>query len=193
MSQTVLILDDEESVLELTALYLRDSGYTTLSCTSPDAAMDSFHETNGQVDLLIADVTLRDASGVEAAIHLQQLAPGLRLLFMSGYSADDWKARDAAFIERLSPDSVRILRKPFSARELLARTAELIGVPTKAFAGGQEAGTQTDATERKMVITTLERQAGLLELAHDAIMVRDLTGKIGYWNRGAEILYGWTR
>jgi PAS domain S-box-containing protein len=191
--QTVLILDDEESVLELTALYLRDSGYSTLSCTSAPAALERFDQANGALDLLIADVTLPDSSGVEIGLRLKQMAPGLKLLFISGYSSEEWNENDAAFLRRLPPDSVRLLRKPFSARDLIARTAELIGAPSEKGAATPSADKQDESAERKRVITALERQAGLLELAHDAIMMRGMEGKIRYWNRGAEILYGWPR
>jgi PAS domain S-box-containing protein len=53
-------------------------------------------------------------------------------------------------------------------------------------------GAITDITERKRAEETLREQANLLNLAHDAIFVRDLKGVITYWNRGAEELYGWT-
>ena len=50
-----------------------------------------------------------------------------------------------------------------------------------------------DVTERKRAEEELKRQAQLLELANDAIMVRDLDGVISFWNRGAEETYGWTK
>jgi PAS domain S-box-containing protein len=53
-------------------------------------------------------------------------------------------------------------------------------------------GAITDITDRKRAEETLQEQANLLNLTHDAIFVRDLNGVITYWNRGAEKLYGWT-
>ena len=192
MTQTVLILDDEESVLELTALYLRDRGYQTLSSTNPEAATERLLESNSNVDLLIADVNLSGSSGVQAGVGLKELAPQLKLLFVSGYTHDEWNARDAALLKRVAADSVRILGKPFSSRQLLAQVTALIGEPVR---GAKPATPTPDemAANRKRVITALERQAGLLELAYDAILVRDLRGNIRYWNRGAEMLYGWSR
>ncbi len=53
-------------------------------------------------------------------------------------------------------------------------------------------GTCTDIHERKQIEDELRRQAALLDLAHDAILVRDLQSKVVYWNRGAEETYSWS-
>ena len=50
-----------------------------------------------------------------------------------------------------------------------------------------------DDTERKKIEQEMRKQAALLELAHDSIIVRDLDGRITFWNRGAEQKYGWSR
>ena len=49
-----------------------------------------------------------------------------------------------------------------------------------------------DTTERKRIGAKLREQASLLDVATDAILVRDIDGRIAYWNKGAELLYGWT-
>src|SRR5262245_65821450 len=54
-------------------------------------------------------------------------------------------------------------------------------------------GTVVDPPERQDAALTLARQARLLELASDAIFVRDMAGRITYWSRGAEALYGWSK
>jgi PAS domain S-box-containing protein len=106
---------------------------------------------------------------------------------MSGSGLDEWNSSDSAFLQPIPRDAVRLLRKPFSSRELLTSVSELIGPPA-----GLPVPPERSA-ERRRVITTLERQAGLLELAHDAILVREMQGRIRYWNRAAEVLYGWSR
>src|SRR5205814_8834990 len=52
-------------------------------------------------------------------------------------------------------------------------------------------GSAIDITERKQAEARVREQATLLEKANDAILVRDLDGRIAYWNQGAERLYGW--
>jgi PAS domain S-box-containing protein len=53
--------------------------------------------------------------------------------------------------------------------------------------------TNNDITERKRADEVLREHAGLLDLTHDTIIVRDMNDVITYWNHGAEVLYGWTR
>lgn len=53
--------------------------------------------------------------------------------------------------------------------------------------------TISDVTEQIERIARLKRQAALLELAHDAVIVRDVPGNIEFWNRGAKAMYGWTQ
>jgi DNA-binding NtrC family response regulator len=124
----VLILDDEPGVLELIAHGLRNRGLTTLLCTCGQSAIEQFRQAREAVDLLIADVTLADGSGVVAGVRLKDLKPELKLIFMSGYSLPDWSAHDAALVEQLPPESVRVLRKPFTNRDLLSTVGELLGV-----------------------------------------------------------------
>jgi PAS domain S-box-containing protein len=82
----------------------------------------------------------------------------------------------------------RNCRKSGSAFFTSARISTLTAGDKKLFISVQE-----DITQRKKARETLARQAELLDLAHDAILVRDLKGRITYWNQGATHHYGWTR
>ena len=140
MDGTVLILDDDAGVLELTSLYLKSRGFSTLACASAASALEKFEEAGGNVRILIADVTLSDGSGVETALRLKSLAPALRILFASGYSFEEWTNRDVALFNRLPAGSVGVLRKPYSARDLVAKVVELSSDPPHAGLASQTAG-----------------------------------------------------
>jgi len=193
LKRTILILDDEKTVLDLTARYLNDNGYTTFSSRSSESATERFHEAGGAVDLLIANVTLAGESGVEIGLRLQALAPKLKIVFMSGLFVNEWNASDLALVKRLPPESVRILLKPFSAHELLSATAELIGTP--ANPKPETPWTQTNRVDARQepLSAALDQQSGPLDEAHDAVVIQDLEGRIRFWNQGAEDLYGWAK
>jgi PAS domain S-box-containing protein len=158
------------------------------------AAVELFKQTRERVNVLIADVVLPDGSGVRTAMEMWELKPELRILLMSGYSPDHWKQDDTVLFKRIPEQSVALLQKPFTGRDLLNKINQLIGeAPQVKSPAVQVIGPNDHKAHQQLVITALERQAALLELAHDAILVRDLNGTIRFWNRGAENLYGWNR
>src|SRR5271166_2080426 len=73
MNGTVLILDDDAGVLELTDLHLRSRGFPTLTCHSAASALKKLRDAGGDVEMLIADVNLPESSGVEVAFQLRAL------------------------------------------------------------------------------------------------------------------------
>jgi CheY-like chemotaxis protein len=137
-SGSVLILDDNAGVLELTSFFLRQSGFTAVTCTSAESAFEALHAAEGHVPVLVADVSLANDSGVDIAVRLRALAPGLKVLFVSGYSFEDWIKTDLALLEQLPSNAKQFLRKPFTAKELVDKIVELLS----------DASGRADATQR---------------------------------------------
>jgi CheY-like chemotaxis protein len=117
---TVLVVDDEPTVLALACSILKGAGYDVLPAGSASEALQVV-ATTPRLDLLLTDVVMPGLSGRELADQLRQRQADLRVLYMSGY-ADDGVLRQRA----LGP-GVELLEKPLLPERLLARVADVLG------------------------------------------------------------------
>ena len=127
--KTILLLEDEPSLLNLLHRVLVRRGYSVLQAATPRDAIRLFDDNGRHVDLIIADVTLPVVSGVQVALLLRADEPDLPVILTSGYPSNAWTDQDCGYLRRLGPDSVSILLKPFATRTLMDAVGGLIGVP----------------------------------------------------------------
>jgi signal transduction histidine kinase/CheY-like chemotaxis protein len=113
-SETVLLVEDEPAILEVTGLMLESLGYEVLSADTPGKAL-VLAETHETIHLLLTDVVMPEMNGKDLAERLAAMHPGLKCLFMSGYTAD------VIAHHEVLDKGVHFLQKPFSKEELAAR------------------------------------------------------------------------
>lgn len=109
--RTILVLDDEDAVRSVTADTLRDAGCRVIEAADGQAALDAMEQV-GRVDAVVADFAMPRMNGAQFRTLAQKRWPGLPVLFVTGY-ADLDAIRDV-------PDE-RVIRKPFTRDELIAR------------------------------------------------------------------------
>ncbi|MDR2550532.1 MAG: PAS domain S-box protein [Desulfobulbus sp.] len=86
--ETVLLVEDDPSLLALGQSMLKKLGYNALTAQSPEKAMSLVGQYPGRIDLLITDVIMPGMNGKELADRLAAVFPTLRIIYMSGYTAD---------------------------------------------------------------------------------------------------------
>jgi len=115
----ILLVEDESSLRDLIAEYVREKGYTVFEAGSASAAMSV---ANSQaVDLLITDIVMPGESGEQLASSLLERQPDVAVIFVSGY------AEHAALEEALKRPNVVFLQKPFRFGELLDKIRQVLG------------------------------------------------------------------
>jgi len=120
-SETVLLVEDDEPLRTLAREILSIQGYTVLDATSPSEALRLADVHPGPIHLLLTDVVMPQMNGRQVADHLLAARPGLKVLFMSGYT-------DAAIVEHgvLEPGT-HFLQKPFTPDGLSRKVREALG------------------------------------------------------------------
>ena len=119
-SGTVLVVEDEGELRALATEVLGIAGYSVLSAASPNVALEIARQHAGPIHLLLTDVVMPEMSGRDLADRLVQARPGLKILYMSGYTDD-------AIVHHgvLDPGTV-LLQKPFTPDKLTRMVGDLL-------------------------------------------------------------------
>ncbi len=118
--ETILLVEDEASVREITARLLKQFGYTVLTAETPAVALRLAAEHGGAVELLISDVVMPGISGRDLAAKLTEEYPGMKCLFISGYTASVIAHRG------ILDEDVHFLAKPFTGYDIARKVREVL-------------------------------------------------------------------
>jgi signal transduction histidine kinase len=147
--ETVLVVEDEPAILQLTTLLLKRQRYNVLAAPGPADAIRLAREHEAPIHLLLTDVIMPEMNGRGLESELRRLHPQLKSIFMSGYTSD--------IISRqgLVDDDMHFIQKPFSARELANKVLDVLAldpapvpvrnVPLQALSDAGDRGSADDA------------------------------------------------
>jgi CheY-like chemotaxis protein len=123
--ETVLVVEDEEALREVTRRILARNGYQVLTAAHGPEALKVIEDTDSPIHLLLTDVIMPHMLGKDLASNARQLQPGIRVLYMSGYAQPVLASQGT-----LDP-GVTLVEKPFSEPDLLHRVREVLDTPER--------------------------------------------------------------
>lgn len=118
--KTVLLVEDNPSVLLLMERALAPDGYTVLTADNGEVALELVGSKGRRVDLLVADLVLPRLGGLELAGRISEMDPESRVILISGYAGEE------ATLSALGAARVAFLEKPFSATAFRSKVRELL-------------------------------------------------------------------
>jgi signal transduction histidine kinase len=118
--ETILVVEDEPALLEMVKMMLEELGYRVLIANTPGEAINLAEEHSDVIRLIVTDVIMPEMNGRDLTKRLQPLYPGMRILFMSGYTADVILHRGVL------DEGVNFIQKPFSIQDLAGKVQEVL-------------------------------------------------------------------
>jgi two-component system, cell cycle sensor histidine kinase and response regulator CckA len=122
---TILVIEDDEMVMDLTRAMLERLGYRVLSAGTGKEAVDSVKAFDGKIDLALLDIKLPDMSGSQVYPLIMEARPGLKVVVCSGY------ALDGPAQEILNAGAVGFIQKPFSIETIKEKLEKVLGVTAR--------------------------------------------------------------
>jgi PAS domain S-box-containing protein len=119
-SETILLVEDEPTILRMTRMMLERKGYSVLTAATPAEAIGLAETHADKIHLLMSDVVMPEMNGRDLAGQITALYPGIRLLFMSGYTAD------VIAHQGILDDGVAFIQKPFSMADMTVKVREVL-------------------------------------------------------------------
>ena len=121
--ETILVVEDDENLRSYISDLLRDLNYRVISSPSAQSALTILLQDRPSIDLMLTDVVMPGINGRELGRRAAEIRPGLRILYMTGYS------RNAVVHQGRLDDGVDLLEKPVSQAKLALRVRELLDRP----------------------------------------------------------------
>lgn len=119
-NETVLVVDDEKMVLDLTSRILESTGYTALRAENGSAALDIFNRNSPDISLVVLDMVMPGMKGRDVFFELRKIDPGIRILLASGYT------NESSIEDLLEHKNASFLQKPFDPDVLCATVRNLL-------------------------------------------------------------------
>ena len=111
-TETILIVDDEDLVLEVGQKFLKFMGYQVLTARDGEEALEVYRTHQGKIDLVILDLVMPKMEGGEVFDRLKQISPDVKILISSGYSIDGEASK---LLER---GAHGFIQKPFDMKQV---------------------------------------------------------------------------
>ena len=122
-TETILLVEDDPAVLEIARIMLETSGYAVLPCGFPGEALSVAAHRSGPIHLLLTDLVMPEMDGYALAERLRARRRDLKVLYMSGHTAD------AIVVRRILESGAVLLQKPFDQATLLRTVREALSAP----------------------------------------------------------------
>jgi signal transduction histidine kinase/CheY-like chemotaxis protein len=118
--ETILLAEDENDVRALITTVLREAGYTVIESVDGEEAVQQFTEHAGSLSLFLSDVIMPKKNGKAAYEQIRAVKPGIKVIFMSGYTADIIQSKG------IISDGIPFLPKPIFPDQLLRKVREVL-------------------------------------------------------------------